>query len=147
MTFGITGTRNGMTAAQKQHVHLMLSSGLLAPAPRVFVHGDCIGADQQAAVMAQELGYHTVALPGFNPRDPANTGNRAFHLSDEVHPPQAFLVRDRQIVDLADLMLATPAQEQEVMRSGTWATVRYARKVRRKLLLILPSGKVIEEHM
>jgi predicted Rossmann fold nucleotide-binding protein DprA/Smf involved in DNA uptake len=37
-------------------------------------------------------------------------------------------------------MIATPHSYVEIGRSGTWATVRYARKAGKPIYLILPDG-------
>lgn len=42
-------------------------------------------------------------------------------------------------------MIATPSSKEEELRSGTWSTVRYARKLRRPVTLIYPDGSVVEE--
>jgi hypothetical protein len=57
----------------------------------------------------------------------------------------AHLQRNRNIVDAVQVMIACPRGFEEELRSGTWATIRYARKVGRKLYIIYPDGRVDEE--
>jgi hypothetical protein len=53
--------------------------------------------------------------------------------------------RNRKIVDVVEVLLAVPFEDAEVLRSGTWATVRYARRVRRTTVIIRPSGVIVVE--
>ena len=103
-----------------------------------FVHGDCIGADTQAAVIAKQLGFIIVAHPG-HPKDKNNTMYRAFtECNDETREVRPFIQRDHDIVDETERMIATPAGRTEEIRSGTWTTVRYARKQQREIHIIYP---------
>jgi hypothetical protein len=52
--------------------------------------------------------------------------------NDEVREAKPFIKRDHDIVDETEVMLATPVSREEHMRSGTWTTVRYAKKQGRK---------------
>jgi hypothetical protein len=44
MTLGFTGTQRGMTAHQQERVRALLR----AYKPDLFIHGGCVGADDQA---------------------------------------------------------------------------------------------------
>ena len=48
------------------------------------------------------------------------------------------------LVDACEVLLATP-KGPEKLRSGTWATVRYARKVGKRIVIIEPDGKQVEQ--
>jgi len=139
MKVGITATHKGLRPAQKEVIRTVLQH-LYDQGAREFRHGDCIGADDQAATIAHEIGYRLVAHPGINPRHPEDTSTRAFHPSDEVRPAKLFLVRDRDIVDETDILVAGPAQKEEVIRSGTWTTYRYAKKKNRPTIVVYPDG-------
>ena len=145
MNVGFTGTHRGMTEPQKYGVRRLLTNYLLQMAgQRVrFRHGLCVGSDDQSACIAHELGFYVIAYPGFPPKDPENLSNRGlFQFNDEVMPAGPFLDRDKLIVDASSIMLATPFTKQEVIRSGTWATVRYARRVHKPVILIYPDGEM-----
>ena len=44
------------------------------------------------------------------------------------------------------VLIAAPAeQEGERLRSGTWATVRYARRLGRRVVLVCPDGSLRED--
>jgi hypothetical protein len=102
-----------------------------------FHHGDCIGADAQAASYAKQLGFTLVCHPG-HPRDKNNTMYRAFTtFNDVMHEVKPFAVRDRDIVDAVDTMVATPVGLEEI-RSGTWTTVRYAKRQEKPVRIIYP---------
>lgn len=123
---GFTGTQAGLSTRQKSEVRLVL---LNAKALHIldtleFHHGNCIGADEQAAAIAKELGFWVVAHP------PIITTKMSIllYLNDEVRDPEEYLDRNHTIVDECDELIATPKQTDEVLRSGTWTTIRYAKK-------------------
>jgi hypothetical protein len=127
MNYGFTGTREGMTARQKSALLHVLD-----PGDRL-AHGDCIGADNDAEFIARKLQCATVALPGPIP------ALRAYTPSTVVHEPRAFMVRNRLIVDESDILIAAPRTLQEEQQgSGTWATIRYARKVGKPVIILDP---------
>ena len=64
----------------------------------------------------------------------------------KILDPRPYLARNRDIVDASDLMLACPAEQQEVLRSGTWATIRYALKRDKHLIVIHPNGAAVEHN-
>ncbi len=127
MKLGFTGTRRGMTAAQR---HSLISEltwyryrGHAQPTFDVeFHHGACRGADTEAASIAERLGCSIVSHP------PSNMGSAAL------------LARNRQIVAACELLLAAP-EGPELLRSGTWATIRHARKTLRHTIILWPDGK------
>jgi len=134
---GFTGTSRGASAFQLTALEERLKA-LLADGFDEFHHGLCIGADEQAARIAKRLGFRVVAHPGLI-RDPKNMKYRSeFAENDETRPEKPTIERDRDIVDEVELMLATPPTREELLRSGTWTTVRYARKVGRTVELVLP---------
>lgn len=102
-----------------------------------FHEGDCIGSDVAAAIIARKLGYWIISHP------PLVQTKRAFYPANEERIPRDYLVRNHNIVLETQEMLATPFQAEEIMRSGTWATIRFARKLWRKVTIILPSGELL----
>jgi hypothetical protein len=134
---GFTGTKIGMQPNQRLELAEYLSY-LKNLGFTHFHHGGCIGADAQAAKIAKQFGFIVVAHPG-HPRDKNNTMYRAFtDFNDEVREVKPFLKRDRDIVDETEQMIATPAGRTEEVRSGTWTTVRYARKQFKAVHIIYP---------
>ena len=44
-------------------------------------------------------------------------------------------------MDNSDILIATPKEKEEQLRSGTWATIRYAKKTKKIVFLVYPDGK------
>lgn len=134
-----TGTSAGLTPKQASALRLHFFT---APVGELH-HGMCVGADAVAHAMAKRYGWRVVGHPGVDAR--GEPGGRAPLLGlDEVVPPLPYLKRNRLIVAGATLLLACP-KGREVRRSGTWATVRYARKAGVPVKLFLPDGSVLAE--
>lgn len=126
---GFTGTRDGMTDAQKAAV-----SEILGVENCVFHHGDCIGSDKQAHDIATCLGVYIHVWP------PTSRALRAFCVGNAMHQPENYLVRNQHIVDNSAMLIATPKESVEKTLSGTWYTVRYAKSQHKPVCIILPNG-------
>lgn len=110
MDVGFTGTREGMTLAQDhafRELMMMLFNGFKKQA---FHHGGASGADTSAADIARLCGWTLVP-----------------HLPTRKTAAE-YLARNHDIVMSSDIMIAAPRTLTEEQRSGTWATVRYARQ-------------------
>lgn len=139
LIIGFTGTQRGMTASQLEELTVYLraaynysrDTGLRA----VFLHGDCIGADDEAARTAKWIGFYVIAHPPSNPKKralcPAN---------DKVCTAKPYLERNHDIVDGAQYMVATPkgTEGESGLHSGTWATIRYAQLKNKPPFIIWP---------
>jgi hypothetical protein len=126
---GFTGTAQGMSVHQLQQVELLLRT---RSDLREFHHGDCVGSDAQAHGIAFQLGVPTIVIhPPIDPKARAycHLGEQRPLVQVVVQVEKPYLDRNHDIVDSVDLLIATPYTDQEQLRSGTWATVRYARKV------------------
>ncbi len=125
-----------MTDAQRSAFGALLASLEVT----VLTHGDCVGADAQAHELALAAG----ARARLRPCDLKDS--RAFCAGGElIAAPARPLARNRKIVDDGALLIATPGMMKEQRRSGVWATIRYARKRGRRILIIWPDGRVDEE--
>ncbi len=131
MGVGFTGTQRGMTEAQWRGLW-----SLLTARTGNFHQGDCIGSDWQAAIAARAAGLRVIGHP------PDNDSKRAFFPANEWREPLSYLERNHAIVRASKEMIATPGEFEEQLRSGTWATIRFARKVGRPLHVIYPDGVV-----
>jgi len=126
---GFTGTRSGMTERQKKELRKYLE---MQDCGGIFHHGDCVGADAEAHQIASRLGYEIVIHPPKNPKE------RAYCWSVFVKPEKEYLKRNHDIVDDSNILLAAPKSKKEVVRSGTWATIRYAHKIGKKVIVLDP---------
>jgi hypothetical protein len=137
MQIGITGSRYGLTDAQRASLIETLDEYAYLFGADVFRHGDCLGVDAEGFQIAKDLGYRTIAHP------PLDERWRAFTKSDEILLAKGYHKRNHDIVAASEFLLAFPDERKE---SGTWVTVRYARQVNQYRMVFDPSGKVVE-HM
>ena len=130
MKIGFTGSRHGMTKRQRDALRVLLTTGLWQK-PELH-HGDCIGADSEAHGYAKYYGLRIVIHP------PDVDRVRAGCNGDAKRRPKPYLQRNRDIVDETDCLVAAPATMREQARSGTWSTIRYARKLGRPVHILEP---------
>jgi len=126
---GFTGTRQGMTHEQLRGLGEILAQTVGAT---TFHHGDCVGSDAQAHALAQKWGISCIVHP---PRD---LRFRAWCEGHIIEVPLEYLERNRAIVEACDVLIAAPRTCEEEQRSGTWSTVRYARKLGRPIVFLMP---------
>lgn len=129
MKVGFTGTSKGMTDNQILMVAKYLQAFKIGSE---FHHGDCIGADSEAHDIARLLKYRIISHP------PINSIKRAFKDADVVLEPKKYMVRNQDIAKVCNILIATPESADEVLRSGTWSTVRKARKLNKEVIIIAP---------
>jgi len=138
---GFTGTRHGMTTVQLLRARELL----IELSPRLVVHGACLGADDEFDQIAVAAGTRRWIMPSLIQTRSVPTWTLLSRGSDaRIDPPEKPLVRNRSIVNGCDLLVACPAEIDDKLRSGTWSTIRYARSMRRKTILIQPDGKAFE---
>jgi len=137
--YAFTGTRTGVTPEQ----HKALSDLVLSVLYDIdeIRHGGAAGADTQ---------FHSICIHhGVEERVhvyPSNLWGAKAALSRldgtlwTAHPAADPISRNHLIVALSDHLIAAPAGP-EITRSGTWSTVRYARKVKRPITLVWPDGR------
>lgn len=111
----------------------------------VAIHGDCLGADEEWHRLVRQ---HAPAarIEVYNVPGPWNAGCSA----DVAHRRRDYLRRNREMVDRADWVIATPLTAREIQRSGTWSTVRYAIRKKKRITLYpprveLPKGAKMEQ--
>lgn len=132
MKIGFTGTRKGMTTLQIKQLEYILD---FYPEITELHHGGCIGADKQIHDIVQK-DFSNISIH----IHPCNiTDKRAFCVQrdkDVIYPEKDPLERNHNIVDACDVLLATPKERNEVLRSGTWATIRYAIKLNKNVRIL-----------
>lgn len=130
-TVGFTGTQHGMSDLQKAELRRLL----IEMKCQQFHHGDCIGADEEAHQIALEVGVPCIMIhPPENPRKRAFCAEKykPYSTNVVVRSTKPYLERNHDIVHECNLLIVAPQTDQEEVRSGTWATKRYADKVGRK---------------
>lgn len=135
---GTTGTRKAITIYQIKMIEKILSNIRYVYKSHIPVlrHGDCVGSDKSVHAIAILLGYCTISHP------PLNGVLRAYTKNTYTLPAKSYLDRDRDIVDLSNIILATPNSYNSQPRSGTWYTINYALSVDKPLLVVYPDGSV-----
>lgn len=148
MILGFTGTRQRMTPAQRAAL-----PSVIAVLPQRVLHGGAIGADTEFHdfIMTQPLPCG-VAIEIY----PADEERQRFWVAQShdvfysgrdflVHPVYDPLKRDGIIAYRCNALLAAPISMNEERRSGTWSTIRRARKFGRPITLLLPDGTIQQE--
>lgn len=133
---GFTGTRTGMTPAQRATVRRVMQARLCVYGTMLIgEHGDCIGADLDFDLICADLLIQRWCRP-------ANLRNlRAHSKAHAISPPMPPMARNRLIVADANEMLACPPGfERLVRKSGTWATIGFAEAARRPITIVYPDG-------
>lgn len=139
---GFTGTQKGMTDMQKKSVAQIIS----LYSPGIFHHGCCIGADFEFHKMCDVVGNTIILHPPTDERKMEKCLVLwATCIGLEAKP---YLERNHQIVNCSDVLIAAPAEREEVLRSGTWATLRYAKAhTRRPIFHVEPDGAVVKYNL
>lgn len=130
---GFTGTQRGMTPNQLSVVRFYLDGYTWLH------HGDCIGADAQAHQAARRKGLKIHRHP------PDNPSKRAFCDFNKDDDPYPYLDRNHNIVNWSSLLIAGPGEFEEQLRSGTWATIRYARKTKTQRIIVFSDGTISDD--
>lgn len=132
---GFTGNQDGQTSAQKQSVRALLRK----LQGTHFHHGDCVGSDAHAHEIALALNYAVIIHPPIDPRKRAYCKG-----ATAIREEKPYLKRNIDIVKECSVLVATPRSYQEVIRSGTWSTVRRAVDLERKVYVVFRDGRVTE---
>lgn len=144
MKVGFTGTQYGMTVEQATAVARLLQDAT------VLHHGVCIGADEEAHFIAQAQDLGVVLHP---PKNKSKMSTRILNPLNycpvlgagqvlNIYSPREYIERDHDIVDATEKIIAAPQKKAEVLRSGTWATMRYARKTGKPVYIAHFDGSV-----
>lgn len=142
MIIGFTGTQQDITPKQSAALLELLEQY----APETAHHGDCIGADAAFHAICLARGVKSVVI-----HPPDIDVKRAFCQAAApatlvlFREPKPYLDRNHDIVDECELLLACPKGLKEERRSGTWATVRYARKQGKPVVIVYPDGNTVHQ--
>lgn len=129
---GMSGSRDGISVnAKNTLINFLKNTNIIE-----VHHGDCIGADRQFHDIVIEYKIKTVIHP------PKISSMRAFCKGDVILSVKDYLERNRDIVDNTELLIAFPSSNKEELRSGTWSTIRYAKKMNKKVIIVYPDGNI-----
>lgn len=138
MKIGFTGSRKGMTHAQRDRIaHFANTFGDFT-----LLHGGCIGADAEVHEWLRRCfrGLEVEIYPSTLVKKQADFIGPNILVHEEAEP----LKRNKAIVDACDMLIAAPASFHEIPRSGTWSTIRYATKMRKPTYVIAPDGSLMK---
>jgi hypothetical protein len=141
MKIGFTGTQRGMTQKQKETFTILFDKICSNNIVNEFHHGDCIGSDKDAHMIVMNKNIPIIVHPPLRPQKRAFCENAV-----RILPKKEYLIRNHNIVNATDVLFATPEQYTEELRSGTWATIRYAGKQVKYVYVIYPDGSYIEHY-
>lgn len=144
MKIGFTGTRNGMNEIQAKTL-VQLFTGFREFDKKIteFYLGDCVGADMQSG--------HLIFKHAKNPFKcyllPCDITALQGHLEKQYPscirlPEKPPLERNEDLVRPIEVLFATPKEHEEQIRSGTWHTIRQAKKQGKDIYIIYPDGTV-----
>lgn len=140
MIIGVTATRKGLTKRQLASCWDLLGSLSL----KTLHHGDCIGGDAQFHRLAHFAKAKRIVI-----HPPSVDIYRAWCKQEtdetvvDILTPLPYLVRDKNIVRASEVMIGCPKGFKEEIRSGTWATLRFASKISKPRYIVYPDGTVL----
>lgn len=139
ITIGFTGTRQSLPSEQRESLRELVRR----LDPQQAHHGDCEGADYVFHHICASMQISIVIHP------PSIDTHRAYCVAtarDQLLRPLPYLERNKNIVNMCDFLIAAPEGEEKT-RSGTWSTVRYARKMKKAIYIVYPDGQVTTENL
>lgn len=142
MDLGFSGTQKGMTEPQAEQVWGMIAAIALIYGQKVNAHhGLCVGADYQFHVMCRGFVIPIIGHPPVNKSKVAKFNMLDFaYLWDD----KDYLDRNTDIVDCSTAFIATPGEMEEQLRSGTWSTIRKAKRKGIRGSIVFPDGSTEE---
>lgn len=147
MRLGFTGSRLRPVDVQKRWLGQVFQD----QQPTEFHHGACQGSDEFAHVLAIEWSRRCPLLTDIYVHPP--TDQRLMMPMDHIWsdeppwlnitmlPAKPYLDRNQDIVDLSEALVALP-DGPERLHSGTWSTIRYARRTKTPHAICLPDGQI-----
>ncbi len=121
---GFTGNRYGLNNNQIEEIRKILDTYNNI----IVSHGDCIGSDTDFHKLCVE--YKNVNKNIIIQIFPPNKSIlRAFNKGDILMQEKSYLERNLDIINNSDILITCPIDKnKEELRSGTWSTIRQAKK-------------------
>lgn len=135
--YGFTGTRSGLNQIQKESIVNLLKTNLNSGFGVEVHHGDCIGADSDFHQICEQfiVNQYFQNKITIQIHPPNDSKLRAYCNCSNIFEPKPYLQRNKDIVNQTDILIGCPHSFEEQTRSGTWMTIRYAKKSNKKILL------------
>lgn len=123
---GFTGNRYGLNSEQKNQIISILDKYNNL----IISHGDCVGSDTEFHNLCinyrNEYPNKKITIHIYPPNDPKL---RAFNKGDLLMDEKPYLQRNLDIIKNSSILIACPIDKnKEQLRSGTWSTIRKAKK-------------------
>jgi len=151
MHVGFTGSRYGMTDIQKKEFRTVFLRMQQMFDWIQFHHGDCVGSDEEAHLLVSQM-FIDYKGGAIHIHPPTIDKNRAYCKSEHkkievvMHSPLTYDLRNIELVKSSEIVIATPdAKRLQTRKGGTWNTIRYAKKLKTDLLILLPAGDLDED--
>lgn len=136
VNIGITGTRLGLTEKAKEQMLLYLQQN--NHKINKIHHGDCVGVDKEIhEIIENKYNYINIYI-----HPPSNNKFRAYCQSNFIKKEYGYIKRNHNIVNESDILIAFPPTQKEILRSGTWSTIRYAIENNKSTYIIYPNGEI-----
>jgi hypothetical protein len=152
ISIGITGTRHKPSNKQLHSLGLLMTTTLnTVVGIREIHHGCAVGIDETAHYIAKSIaGVMVYGHPGigWNGESPYRMAidTREF---DGLYTIDTYGKRNLAIVRAAQLLIACPRYpESDALskRSGTWQTIRMARRATTPVILVIPDGRIMKDN-
>ena len=107
-------------------------------------HGDCTGSDEEFHEIVRELVAEGYAQFKIHVHPPDRNKLRAYCKGDSSEVPKPYKIRNQDIVRESELLIATPHKHENdgsQKFSGTWATVRIARRRDKSYVIFYSDGR------
>lgn len=135
---GLTGNREFPTQEQVTIFCSLLNT--LTGNTVTFHHGGCIGSDETMHHLIHH--YYPNCIIHLYPSTFKDMWGIQPDEADWSQEPKKALERDLDIVNASEILIALSPTEEEILRSGTWATLRYMKKANKPFIIIPPTGKL-----
>lgn len=139
---GVTASRKGISSHQANSFRGFLRINFI---PIIFHNGCCVGGDEKTLKIVLGM-YPDTKIYYHPPLNKTLVFKYETRKIDVVFPEKDYLDRNKCIVDSCKHLVCFPELNNETQRSGTWSTIRYARKVRRNHTIFYPDGSVEHVH-